>query len=585
MADLVAQGAKPEHHWRKTLTGATVILGRKEKCDWEAPWDEIISRRHASLTWKDNKLHVLRLADSMNPVFFQGKKVNAFSLGPGEHFIIGTTKFTVEEAEVTSLTDEKQPLDELTCSLGELLEVKYGVSAADRLEALARFPTLMRFTPSDDAFERSALEILLDGVPGAAGAALIWVNPSGPSSSLEVRVHASVSRGGKHAEVKPSRRLAREAIRVRRQPVMHSWVSTPAGGEAAEYTTFNEYDCAICAPLADDPGWALYIVGRPSGGTRKEDLKFAGLVADIFGQLRQVRDLQKRRRLFEGFMSPKVVAFLANLRNQNVNEILKPSTCDITVLFCDLRGFSRLSEQDADLQAMCDRVSDALRIMTRNIIQTGGVIGDFHGDAAMGFWGWPEQTDDQVQRAANAALGILREFKQVRQMPKHSLAEFACGIGIAHGPGVAGRLGTVDQFKVTVFGPVVNLASRLESMTKYFGVPILLDENAAEGLSSIDARQLRVRRLARVQPFGMERTTMIHELLPPSHEDGALPEIVQADYDAALENFLTGRWPLTRSLIENWASADMPSQILLNYISTHDLPPRPWSGILVMDKK
>ena len=321
---------------------------------------------------------------------------------------------------------------------------------------------------------------------------------------------------GAPADIKPSRRLAREAIRISRQPVMHSWLEVPAEERSVEYTTNTQYGCAICAPLADDPGWALYIVGRPSDATRKEDLKFAGLVADIFGQLRQVRDLQKRRRLFEGFMSPKVIAYLANLRNQKVNEILKPSTCNITVLFCDLRGFSRLSEQDDDLQAICDRVSEALRIMTRNIIQAGGVIGDFHGDAAMGFWGWPEQTDDQVKHAANAALGILREFKQVRQTPKHSLAEFACGIGIAHGPGIAGRLGTADQFKVTVFGPVVNLAARLELMTRYWGVPILLDENAAEGLSSMDATQMRVRRLAKVQPFGMTRTTLIHELLPPA---------------------------------------------------------------------
>src|SRR5476651_2087317 len=137
MPELVAQGTKPEQRWRKTLTAATVILGRIEKCDWEAPWDETISRRHASLTWKDNKLHVVRLAESKNPIFFQGKEVTACVIGPGESFTIGTTRFSVEEPQ-PSLTDDRGPLDELTCSVGELLEVKYGASAADRLEALAR---------------------------------------------------------------------------------------------------------------------------------------------------------------------------------------------------------------------------------------------------------------------------------------------------------------------------------------------------------------------------------------------------------------------------------------------------------------
>src|SRR5882724_13349987 len=114
MPDLVAQGEMPDQRWRKTLTAATVILGRTEKCDWQAPWDERISRRHASLTWKDNRLHVVRLADAKNPICVQGKEVNTFSIGAGESFTIGTTRFSVEEPEVSSI-GEKSALDELTC--------------------------------------------------------------------------------------------------------------------------------------------------------------------------------------------------------------------------------------------------------------------------------------------------------------------------------------------------------------------------------------------------------------------------------------------------------------------------------------
>ena len=122
MPDLVAQGAKSDQRWRKTLSAGTVILGRTERCDWEAPWDETISRRHASLTWKDNKLHVVRLPESKNPIYVGGKEVSAFVIGAGESFTIGTTRFSVEDTEASiSLTDEKQPVDELTCSVGELL--------------------------------------------------------------------------------------------------------------------------------------------------------------------------------------------------------------------------------------------------------------------------------------------------------------------------------------------------------------------------------------------------------------------------------------------------------------------------------
>src|SRR5205814_2005597 len=121
------------------------------------------------------------------------------------------------------------------------------------------------------------------------------------------------------------------------------------------------FDWAICAPLPDDPlpGWALYVTGQTGGAPerpgrtsddlRKEDLKFAGLVADIVGALRQVRDLQKRKSILESFMSPTVLAALAN---QDMDQVLKPRQTNVTVLFCDLRGFSRIVEQEV-LEDIC----------------------------------------------------------------------------------------------------------------------------------------------------------------------------------------------------------------------------------------
>ena len=70
--------------------------------------------------------------------------------------------------------------------------------------------------------------------------------------------------------------------------------------------------------------------------------------------------------------------------------LLEPRECDVTVLFCDLRGFSQKAEAAAgDLKGLLDRVSRALGVMTSQILKHSGVTGDFQGDAAMGFWGWP----------------------------------------------------------------------------------------------------------------------------------------------------------------------------------------------------
>src|SRR5262249_37689036 len=147
-----------------------------------------------------------------------------------------------------------------------------------------------------------------------------------------------------------------------------------------------------------------------------------------------------------------------------------------------------------------------LSIMSTNIIDKDGVIGDFQGDSAMGFWGWPPCGDNHIESAARAALAIRRDISRAAQKPGHPLAGFTCGLGIASGIAVAGQVGTLDQFKFGVYGPVVNLAARLESMTKYFQVPVLADERVAQNLNSArNSHWVRCRRLARVQPYGMRR--------------------------------------------------------------------------------
>src|SRR5262249_32145654 len=148
---------------------------------------------------------------------------------------------------------------------------------------------------------------------------------------------------------------------------------------------------------------------------------------------------------------------------------------------------------------LLERVSKALGVMTRQILDHGGVVGDFQGDAAMGFWGWPLAQSDTVERAAAAALAIRAEFEKAANLPDHPPADFRVGIGIATGRAVAGKIGTSDHVKVTVFGPVVNLAARLESMTKFVGAPILLDRSTAAALRNRLSPELgRIRRIAKV---------------------------------------------------------------------------------------
>jgi adenylate cyclase len=596
MPDLVARGNDPNQQWRRSLPDTPVTLGRSAaRSDWSVPWDPLISKLHATLTWRDGRLVIRKAPEAKNAIFFFGEPRDDFTIGIGDTFVIGDTLFLIQEDTPTGVSDLPTPFSELTCSRQELERHQY-TDANERLDVLAALPAIIRDSPTDADLESHVVEVLLKGIPRAEVAAVVrWSipRPSG-DPTLELRHWSHRSRLDTEGEFRPSRRLVGDAVLRRRQSVMHLWHS---GELRPEFTVNPGFDWSMCVPLPDDPepGWALYISGKlPADlhlggadqreGVLKSDLKFAELVADMFGAFRQVRDLQHRQSRLARFLSRQV---LAALSGHDMDEVLRPREAEVTVLFCDLRSSCRLVEEGRhELERLWDRVNEALGIITSGICDQDGVIGDFQGDAAMGFWGWPLGGDDQIERAARAALAIRRRFAHLAQQRDHPLAGIGCGIGIANGPAIAGRLGTYDQFKVGVFGPVVNLASRLESMTKRFQTSILVDERVAERLSHPrHAHWVRCRRLARILPLGMTLPLTVSELLLPAVESGALTDRHCRDYDAALDAFLAGRWSDARRLLDRLPH-DGAGDFLREFMDrTQQMPPDPWDGIIRLDSK
>jgi adenylate cyclase len=152
---------------------------------------------------------------------------------------------------------------------------------------------------------------------------------------------------------------------------------------------------------------------------------------------------------------------------------------------------------------------------------------------------------------------------------------------------VAGGIGTAEQAKVGVFGPVVNLAARLEGMTKSLRVPILLDEPTAEAVRTHMPRDAaRVRRLAKVRPYGLETPLVVTELVPPAGPDSVLTDDHLADYDAALEAFMAGEWPRAYELLHRLPPQDRGKDLLTGYILQHNhTPPPGWDGVVPLTSK
>ncbi len=400
----------------------------------------------------------------------------------------------------------------------------------------------------------------------------------------------------------PSGHLVKTATESK-ESVLHIWNRSIEAGNS--YTQSENVDWAFCTPVNSDacPGWAIYVAGDFAGtdsfaraamvasgrdseaDALQDDLKFTELTATTLGALRQVRALQRRQDGLRNFFAPVVLEALAGT---DPDKVLEPRESNVSVLFCDLRGFSKQSEDSADqLLELLQRVSDALGVMTHHILNSGGVVGDFHGDAAMGFWGWPIASPESMQLACKAALAICEQFERAAAQPDHPLAGFRAGLGIASGAAVAGRIGTTDQVKVTVFGPVVNLASRLEAMTKQLQASILIDEPTAQWIRNhVSSDVLRVRQVLKVLPYGMQTPLVVSELLGPEGPSNILKDEHIIAYESALGHFIAGEWAESFRWLHQVPAEDRVKDYLLAYIAQHRRTPPPnWRGVIELPSK
>lgn len=595
------------------------MLGRVAP-GWAVPWDDRISRQHADLRWDGEKLSVQRMVDAKNPIFYRGLRRDEFEIGVGDHFVIGQTTFSLvdQRIRVMARSDEPPTLTEQTYSNSQLRRVRYR-DANQRIETLGRLPEIISSSSSDEELHVRVVNLLMQGIPRATFVAIVSEQPASdqPTDKPRIEYTPNISGWSETADsgirvlhwdsrsvvlkpFSPSAQLIRQAIKTN-ESVLHVWSRSTSPSTPSVYTQSENVDWAFCTPISGEacPGWAIYVAGDFSSmsvaGNREatlavtddlqDDLKFAELTATTMAMLRQTRLLQRRQDSLRPFFSPIVRHALST---RDPDQVLAPREVQVSVMFCDLRGFSHQSENSSDqLLDLLRRVSDALGVMTHQILNRNGVVGDFHGDAAMGFWGWPLEQPDSVKHAAAAALAIRAEFEKSAAIKNHPLAGFQAGIGLSTGRAVAGRIGTIDQVKVTVFGPVVNLASRLESMTKQLQASILIDETTAQRIKAeVPPEIARVRRVAKVLPVGMKKPLMVSELLPPESTDSLLSNQHIQAYEKALDSFQDGNWSEAFRLLHQVPAEDRVKDFLTVLIAQHGrTAPPDWNGYIKLPEK
>ena len=155
---------------------------------------------------------------------------------------------------------------------------------------------------------------------------------------------------------------------------------------------------------------------------------------------------------------------------------------DMTFLFCDIRGFTPISEKyKGNPEGLTKLINRFLTRMTDVIIANGGTIDKFMGDCIMAFWNAPIEDPDHEQHAVQAAIDMQEALLKLNvQLAAEGLPTIAIGIGVNTGEALVGNMGSNQRFDYSVIGDAVNLAARLESSSKTLGKTLVVGEDTVK---------------------------------------------------------------------------------------------------------
>ena len=191
--------------------------------------------------------------------------------------------------------------------------------------------------------------------------------------------------------------------------------------------------------------------------------------------------------LFGQYVSPKLVQRMAR---EPAAYPMESQNKRLTILFADIRGFTRIAES-MDPQVLREYLNTFLTRMTEVIHQHQGTVDKYMGDAIMAFWGAPVDDLEQEDHAVVAAIAMQDAAEELsRDFARRGLPPLVIGIGINSGTARVGDMGSQLRRAYTAIGDAVNLAARLEALTKRFGLPVLLGEMTARQVIRVELASL-----------------------------------------------------------------------------------------------
>ena len=288
------------------------------------------------------------------------------------------------------------------------------------------------------------------------------------------------------------------------------------------------------------------------------------------------------RGAFSQYLSPEMVNRLAE---SSESLVLGGERKEMTFLFSDIRGFTKISEQyKDDPEALTQLINQLLTVLSNAILDHGGTIDKYMGDCIMAFWNAPTDQQDHRQLAIQAAHSMNEALDQFNNEAKVDLDfELEIGIGINSGNCIVGNMGSDKRFDYTVLGDAVNLASRLESQSSNYGLHMILGEN-----TYINDSPFTIIEIDKIAVKGKSNAETIYTCLKPENK---WTEELMEKHKAFLSKYRNQSWESANLLIDELISS--PNELNLYYKHMRarieeyitNPPSADWEGVYVATNK
>jgi adenylate cyclase len=306
------------------------------------------------------------------------------------------------------------------------------------------------------------------------------------------------------------------------------------GKNVHQSPSLKNVECAVASPILNEAREVIGVLygdrmrGMSALGNSGIDDFEATLVEILAGTIGggiAKRNEERRRITLSEFFSPKVANLLATSP-----ELMEGQDAEVSVLFCDIRGFSTVTEQLGPRKAI-SWINDVMSELSACVLENDGVLVDYVGDELFAMWGAPGEQPEHATLALETARAMLQKIEDLRLKWADMLPQkFGAGIGVNTGPARVGNVGSRQKFKYGPIGNTVNFGSRIQSATKQLGVSCI-----ATGETLRAAGQLsNWRRLAKLGVVGIDAPVGVYEIVL---DDSSEWKAMTQSYHTALEHF------------------------------------------------